>query len=512
MKKIINLSLNILSIILIISSSIFGQTVTTTIHPLTPSTFYLVEPGSDASYSEINVNIPQDYRKSWNWSATGGITKPTTTNLLSSYFVNWNNSNEVKKVKVELTYEKPIYGSNNTITGYEKGVTVTDEKIVTVKYIGNILSMYINGVESGNGGTQNLSCSSNVLTVSCSVPETNPSVSLFYDWIFPSGWSPSTVQTSTNSVPVFPSTTGNGTITVNVRRSDGTTVKTGTLNVTRPEFTVPTISNYGTTQGVWGSGVTDRIICGTTTFEVTGGNGTSYNWVTTGGVSASSTTSSASVSATGDGTIKIYPVSTCGQGTSYALANIKYGAPGTPSFIADGDGNSFVNMCAGNSKYLVVNSDRANSYNFQLLNGSASLLWYGSNSASITSYNTGVFRVEAGATNCSGYGSNTKYINVINCSSGYRIGPNPATSTLTISYDNETPTELMPDNIKLLDIKMKEYYSVDVKNKIKSKDMAGTTIDIDVNKVPRGEYYLHITNKNHPDKGKRMEKVIVILQ
>lgn len=71
MKKTIKISLQILSMVLIFSYSIYGQgTVSTTIQALNPSTFYLVEPGSDAVYSEINVNIPADYYKSWNWSAT----------------------------------------------------------------------------------------------------------------------------------------------------------------------------------------------------------------------------------------------------------------------------------------------------------------------------------------------------------------------------------------------------------------------------------------------------------
>ena len=70
----------------------------------------------------------------------------------------------------------------------------------------------------------------------------------------------------------------------------------------------------------------DRVLCGTTTIEVTGGNGTSYDWQTTGGVSANSTTSTSSISASSDGTIKVYPVSACGSavGTdNYALMNIK---------------------------------------------------------------------------------------------------------------------------------------------------------------------------------------------
>jgi len=154
-------------------------------------------------------------------------------------------------------------------------------------------------------------------------------------------------------------------------------------------------------------------------------------------------------------------------------------------------------MCAGNSKFLVVNSDRAASFDFKLLNGNASLLYYGGNTATFNTYNTGTFRVEASAINCNGSGSNTKYINVINCSRAYTAGPNPSSSSLSVVYEKNTPTDLMPDNIKLFDSKMKEYFSKDVKNEIKSGKMTGYTIDIDESKAPRGEYYLHITNRHY---------------
>jgi hypothetical protein len=430
--------------------------------------------------------------------------------------IRWNNSNNSKKVSLEYRYQAPKKDSQgNDIPNEFEDKIANDEKTVTVKYIGNVNSIFVNGNESGNGGNQVLGCSTNSITVSSSIPDTNPSVSLVYSWTFPSGWSPSTATTSTNSVSVTPNANGEGNITVSVRRSDGTTTKSATISITRPQFTSPTVSSYGTLQGVYGMAYFDRVLCGTTTIEVTGGNATSYDWQTTGGVSINSTTSTASISASSDGTIKVYPVSACGSavGTNnYALVNIFVGSPSTPSFTADGDGNSFVNMCAGNSKYLVANSDRAASFDFQLLNGSASLITQGTNSAVFNTYNTGTFRVQASANNCNGSGSNTKYINVIDCSNGYRVGPNPASNSLTITYEKDTPTDLMPDNIKLLDSKMKEYFSKDVKSKIKNKEMTGYTVDIDVSKFPKGEYYLHITNENHPDKNKKLEKQKVILQ
>lgn len=471
--------------------------------------YTLLEPTpASYGYACLVSNLPDGAKDfSYTWSATGSetLTNGTTANCI----VNWKNTpdnTDSKSITITFKY-KLSNGTNAT--------ALTATKTITVKHIGTIGYIALNGTTVSAGGTySNLPCAISTITVSCPIPATYPNSSIKYYWSKPSGWTiPGGVTTTyTNSITLTTNQAGGGVISVTASRTDGTTYQQAQITVTRPQFTTPTVSNYGTSQGIYGVGVSDRVLCGTTTFQVTGGNGTSYSWQTTGGVSASSTTASATVSASSDGTVKVFPVSVCGTGTTYALVNIKTGTPGIPKFTADGDSNSFVNMCAGNSKYLVVNSNKANSYSFQLLNGTANLITSGSNSATFNTYNTGVFRVEARATNCNGYGSNTKYINVINCSSAFSVSPNPTSSTLTVAYDKETPIDLMPDNIKLLNGEMKEFYSADIKNKIKRKELIGTTIDIDVNKLPRGEYYLHISNENHPDKDKKIEKIRVLLQ
>ncbi|MDI9858292.1 T9SS type A sorting domain-containing protein [Flectobacillus roseus] len=274
----------------------------------------------------------------------------------------------------------------------------------------------------------------------------------------------------------------------------------------------PVITSTGSAQ-TFSNGV---LLCSPTNFTVNSSGATSYLWQNSGGVSANgSTSSSAYITATSSGTISVTSFNSFCNVQSSGSANISvgYGVPSNVSFTADGDGGSFINMCSGNSKFLSVNANFSSSYNFQLLNGSASLLYYGGNTASFTAYNTGTYRIEASASNCFGSGSNTKYINVINCSSSaYTVGPNPASSSISVTYEKDTPTDLMPDNIKLFDSKMTEYFSEDIKSNIKSKKITGYAIEIDVSKIPRGEYYLHITNKNHPETDKRLEKLKVILQ
>lgn len=224
----------------------------TTIFANIPSTFYLVEPETNCSYTTINSIPSGSINIQYKWSAEEGTVANNGSSTLSGYVAKWNNSNNAKKVKVELSYQAPKKDAdgNDIPEQYENSVTIQDEKTVTVKFIGNVNSIFINGNETGNGGSQVLGCSTNNVTVSSSIPDTNPSVSLVYSWTFPSGWSPSTATTSINSVAVTPNISGEGNISVNVRRSDGTTSKSATIAVTCPQFTSPTVSNYGTLQGI----------------------------------------------------------------------------------------------------------------------------------------------------------------------------------------------------------------------------------------------------------------------
>lgn len=185
---------------------------------------------------------------------------------------------------------------------------VNDEKTVTVKFIGNVNSIFINGNETGNGGSQVLGCSTNNVTVSSSIPDTNPSVSLVYSWTFPSGWSPSTATTSINSVAVTPNISGEGNILINVRRSDGTTSKSATISISRPKVasTAPSITSFGSGQGTLTSEI---LLCSSTNFTNNSiNNAQEYRWFATGGISvggASSATvtgtTSPTISATSDG-------------------------------------------------------------------------------------------------------------------------------------------------------------------------------------------------------------------
>ena len=225
------------------------------------------------SYSVTASNIPSGVTPTYQWVATGGtITLGSTSQACT---VQWNNTPDntsAKSIKINYTYTS---GSTPT--------TLTDTKTITVKHIGTIGNIAINGTNVSNGGTfSNLPCGTGSITVASAVPATFPNSSVIYTWTLPSGWTTANTTTTTNSISVTPNLSGAGSVSVSARRSDGTTTQSASITVTRPTVasTAPTISSFGTAQGTL-TGV--RLLCSNTTFtNSASANATEYRWTTTG--------------------------------------------------------------------------------------------------------------------------------------------------------------------------------------------------------------------------------------
>ena len=252
MKKIIIKTLCALFVLL--SFGTFSQSVTIISGFSNADAFTAAEPKKLIVYTANGVNLPTNPIYEWS-VANGNI---IGVNTLQNCNIEWDNTNNVganlKSVTVKIKNSSQV-------------IVAEDTKTITVKYIGNVNSIFINGNESGNGGSQVLGCSTNSVTVSSSIPDTNPSVSLVYSWSFPSGWSPSTATTTTNSVSVVPNLNGGGNISVSVRRSDGSTTKSASISVSRPTVSstsFPLITDFGTAQGtLTGS----KLLCSSTNFS-----------------------------------------------------------------------------------------------------------------------------------------------------------------------------------------------------------------------------------------------------
>ena len=79
-------------------------------------------------------------------------------------------------------------------------------------------------------------------------------------------------SSTSNSITLQSNLNGSGNVDVKAVNASART-SSNTISVSRPQFTSPTVSNYGTLQGIYGVAYFNRVLCGTTTVEVTGGNG-----------------------------------------------------------------------------------------------------------------------------------------------------------------------------------------------------------------------------------------------
>lgn len=516
---------------LVLTFKSFSQEIITSLSLVEPSSgFFLLEPGKPYGYSTVyqaNEAVSNLRNIRYEWSVTGG-TIATGTNGTSSTSVTWDNSTSSKSISAKVIYD--VYDKTEVVDGVEvtkysaRNVTKsTNTQSITVKYIGNVNSISINGVENGNGGSSQLPCSTNSLTISCSIPETNPNISLVYTWTFPSDWSPTTLTTTTNSVSVSPSQNTNGIINVSVRRFDGETQKSASISITRPQFSTPTFTSYGTSQA---GSFDQRILCSATTFEVTGGNATGYLWQGSGGVSASGTGNSGFISGNADGEVKVYPQSACGTGSQYAYMKVKVSSPDASQFVVantpygapiDNSANTqYFPICKGTPTFVRFFPKGATSSTLELLPGSYgnSIELWGAG-AIIGTTNTGYSVVRATASNCFGSSSHVKYFNIMNCGSyysSYSISPNPTSSLLAVTYDDQTTDDNLPDNITLYDKNGKEYFSEDVKKNTKKKLLKDKKVSIDVSHFPKGIYFLHIRDTENPEASKQLEKIRVIVE
>ena len=438
--------------------------------------------------------------------------------------VQWNNTADntnPKKIAVTVTYTYSVTVNNTTES--RQGPN-TQSSPITVRHIGSIGNIAINGTTVAKGGTYNeLACATSSITVSAATPSTFPSQAVEYRWVLPNGWTTPNSTTSSNTITVTPNLAGGGLITVFAKRIDSYVEQSASILITRPQFSTPTFTSYGTSQA---GSFDERILCSATTFEVTGGNATGYLWQGSGGVSASGTGNSGFISGNADGEVKVYPQSACGTGSQYAYMKVKVSSPDASQFVVantpygapiDNSANTqYFPICKGTPTFVRFFPKGATSSTLELLPGSYgnSIELWGAG-AIIGTTNTGYSVVRATANNCFGSSSHVKYFNIMNCGSyysSYSISPNPTSSLLAVTYDDQTTDDNLPDNITLYDKNGKEYFSEDVKKNAKKKLLKDKKVSIDVSHFPKGIYFLHIRDTENPDTSKQLEKIRVIVE
>ncbi|KAA0991516.1 hypothetical protein [Dyadobacter aurulentus] len=472
--------------ILIFASTVHAQTIQITCDPTgcnsaVPDQTQYHYSAKISSFGECNTGDNCKYK----WQVTNGIivqSNATTFEGDGSYAIDvkWNNVNGNGTIKV--TTAKPASGTNGC-DNCPVGLTAT--KTIPIKYLGTPGNIKINGV--AYTGSYQFSCGTAPITVSVT-PAANATN---YAWSYPAGWGKSG---SGSSITLTPTKNTGGTIKVVASRGDVLNLETvSQLAITRPLPTKPVI-NSG-----------DILLCNPTTITASANHASSYNWVTTGGITANSgNTNTAQITGMSSGTVKVSATSAvCGVTSAYSnTINVKRSAPlpasllvtanggGSPDFMCNGSGVSLHAETAepGTAFGAWVSSDPANT-----------ILNYNGGSAYFNSYVNSCYGITVLASNCFGSVQKGITICVDNCikpTPTPSIHPNPASNYIDIALGERDAVEI-PEHIKVIsEAGSRELKSVNV--------TTDGMLRLNVSDLPRGVYQIVLIYKNLESKSVRV--------
>ncbi|MCE7061344.1 T9SS type A sorting domain-containing protein [Dyadobacter sp. CY343] len=446
-------------------------------------------PGQNLHQYSANILDFEDCQEGshckFKWEVTNGIFNNNNSTTLiadgaTKVDVKWNNVNGNGTIKV--TTDKPASQADGC-KNCPVGLTVT--KTIPIKYLGTPGNIKINGV--AYTGSYQFSCGTAPITVSVT-PATNATN---YAWSYPAGWAKSG---SGASITLTPTKNTGGTIKVVASRGDVLNLETfSQLAITRPLPTKPVI-NSG-----------DILLCNPKTITASATNASSYNWVTTGGITANSgNTNTAQITGVSSGTVKVSATSAvCGVTSAFSnTINVKRSAPlaasllvtenggGSPDFMCNGSGVSLHAETAepGTNFSSWVSSDPANT-----------ILNYNGGSAYFNSYVNSCYGVTVVASNCFGSVQKGITICVDNCVKATptpSIHPNPADDYIDIALGERNTVEI-PEQIKIIsEAGSRELKSVNV--------VTDGMLRLNVSDLPRGVYQIVLIYKNLESKSVRV--------
>jgi hypothetical protein len=441
------------------------------------------------------------------WDATGGIDNTLNSGVQTN--AQWTNSPNTpqKKIKVSVTYKKT--GQNDT--------TVTNEKNVTVKHIGAIASMTFSGSisssVSGSGLTVGLPCTTNSLTITIPTPVTDPAQSLIYSWaVSPSSW---TGSSSSNTITITPLIGGDGTVTINAKRTDGTVVRSFSVNFSRSAFEVtkPIITDY------FSPGTELEAVCVNYIkfYRSQSTNATTYKWT----VSPSGallfpngdTFENVLVSVPSErrkAVLTLTASNNCGAATIKSTStDVFIGKPEIVTATVNGGSQSYPNYIQ-NPCLLNIGAESGGetglTYDWQVLSASGSGAIYYNGYNQVSAYAYPFAQIQGKISNQCGNNTTTFYIQ--NGSPYYRMAStNPTQSTISVEIDREVA------KLTLVSVKLVSHGRNAIERSFTAEDAQRTNhfdrsnkIDFDVANLPRGTYYLLIDFKNY----KTIQETIVL--
>lgn len=445
---------------------------------------------------------------SFNWTtipANAAVFPPNSNN--NTCFVNWKNepNNPVRKIKVVVTF------TDNS--------TVQNEQFVTVKHIAAIASMSVTSASpstvTASGSSTELPCGTQAITISVPTPTTDPVQTVTYTWALPSGWSGSSTS---NSISVTPPIAGDGTISVNAKRSDGTVIRDFSVTISRASAQSSVTPQIETLN----SSDINNVLCAgeQRLFGATNINNIySFAWsssesnvVTFSSPNTMGTYVNGLSNSKGGTVLNLTTTSVCGAKVS--TWNLAVDKPVVEQMLVDGDFYSPLISQSYGCNGALAQIDIAYAYNqtgqsfsWQLYGGNGSYYtYYNGSQAVLYAYNDAAFKVTT--INRCGNGNQAYFIRYNTCEGYYRMAsPNPTQNTVSVQMDKALGRDA------LVSVRLVSDARASVVRSFTSDEARRTNhfdksdhVDFDVSNLPRGTYYLIVEFKQ----GKSFKETIIL--
>lgn len=403
-----------------------------------------------------------------------------------------------KTIRLKVTYTwTPQGGTKQTKVINSVRANEANEALpIEVKYISDPSTITFNGSTLSKSNTLSYPCGAAQKTVSIPAVATDPGAPVTYYFFYPNGWT-GPASSNVPSVTVNTHVNQGGTIKVEAKRNDSNNFRTKiSITITRPVPTKPVINSP------------DILLCSPKTITANASNATSYNWTSSGGITANSpgNTNSAQITGVSDGTVMVSATSSVCAMTSANSnpINVKRSAPlpaslsvtanggGSPDFMCNGAGIMLSAYTAepGTQFGMWTSSDPGNT----ILNSNGGTAYF-------NSYVNNCYGIDITVSNCFGSVQKGITICVDNCAKGtpiYKVFPNPAKDQVKIQFDDDVAREALPQVIKLFsEATGKEVRSIQGAEEFGSGSyQEDNTITLSVGDLPRGTYYLRLTSRD----------------
>jgi hypothetical protein len=448
-----------------------------------------------------NSTVPANAAIAYEWTIIGGVL--TSANNVSIVTVKWNNTKNynngtpTKSIRLKVTYTwTPEGGIKQTkIISSIRSNGSNEAQPIEVKYIGEPSTISFNGSTLSNNNSLVYACGAEQKTISVPAVITDPNAPVTYYFTYPNGWV-GPASSGTPSVTVNTNVNQGGAIKVEVKRNDTNNFRTKiSINITRPLPTKPII-NSG-----------DILLCSPQTITASASNATSYNWSTTGGITANSpgNTNSAQITGVSDGTVKVSATSSvCAMTTAFSNPiNVKRSAPKPESLLVTANGGNPPDfMCNGSGVMLNAYTAEPGTVfgNWSTSDPGNTFLNFNGGSAYFNSYVNSCYGIDIVVSNCFGAVQKGITICVDNCAKPtivYKIFPNPATDYLNVTFEEVGDVADLPVALSLYsESDQKEVKMLNPKSVYESGAFAmDKTISMPVKDLKRGIYFLHIGYK-----------------